>query len=114
MIKNELSKDCHVLWINPAEATFVMRVLPRDLRIYDRLIVWCFEGWVPVNRFNKTSWMTVIAPTGHLPKSVRNRCVIEVFGGVFVLICPLVFDFSVDTCIRVFVIGMSQISFFSS
>ena len=43
-----------------------------------------WEGWVPVNRFNHTSWMTVVTPTDR-PKSVRNRCVIEVFGGVFVL-----------------------------
>ena len=43
------------------------------------------------------------------PKSVRNRCVIEVFGGVFVLSrCFL--DFSVG--VGAFVIGLSQISFF--
>ena len=41
------------------------------------------------------------------PKSVRNRCVIQVFGGVFVLLrCFL--DFSV--CVGGFVIGLSQIS----
>ena len=33
---------------------------------------------------NHTSWMAVVTPTG-LPKSVRNRCVIDLFGGVFVL-----------------------------
>ena len=43
-------------------------------------------------------------------KSVRNRCVIEVFGGVCVC-CPLVFEFSVG--IGGFVIGLGQISFFS-
>ena len=53
--------------------------------------------------------MTVITPTGR-PKSVRNRCVIEVFGGV--LCCPLVFEFSVGK--GVFVIGLSQISFLLS
>ena len=40
-----------------------------------------------VGRFdtrNNTSWMTVVTPTDR-PKSVRNLCVIEVFGGVFVL-----------------------------
>ena len=41
-------------------------------------------GLVSVNRFNPTSWMTVITPTDR-PKSVRNRCVIGVFGSVFVL-----------------------------
>ena len=43
--------------------------------------------------------------------SVRNRCVIEVFGGVCVC-CPLVFEFSAD--IGGFVIGLGQISFFFS
>ena len=43
-----------------------------------------WEGFVPVNRFNHTSWMTVVTITDRL-KSVHNRCVIEVFGGVFVL-----------------------------
>ena len=38
----------------------------------------------PVNRLNHTSWMTVVSPTDS-PKSVRKRCVIKVFGGVFVL-----------------------------
>ena len=39
---------------------------------------------MPVNRFNHISWMTVVTQTECL-KSVRNRCVIEVFDGVFVL-----------------------------
>ena len=43
--------------------------------------------------------MTVVTPTDR-PKSVCNRCVIEVFGGV--LCCPLVFEFSVG--IGIFVI----------
>ena len=50
------------------------------------------EGWVPVNRFNHTSWMTVVTPTDR-PKSVHNHCVIEVF--VAFVCCPLVFEFSV-------------------
>ena len=36
--------------------------------------------------------MTVVSSTDR-PKSVRNRCVMEVFGGI--LCCPLVFEFSV-------------------
>ena len=40
--------------------------------------------WVPVNQFNHTSWMTAATPTDRC-KAVRNRCVIKVFGGVFVL-----------------------------
>ena len=39
------------------------------------------EGWDPVNQFNHTSWMAVVTPTDR-PKSVSNRCVLEIFGGV--------------------------------
>ena len=53
--------------------------------------------------------MAVVTPTDR-PESVRNRCIIEVFGGVWC--CPLVVEFSVG--IRVFIIGLSQISFFFS
>ena len=42
-----------------------------------------------VNWFNHTSGVTVVTPTDR-PKSVRNRCVIEVFGGVF-LCCHVAF-----------------------
>ena len=53
--------------------------------------------------------MTVVTPTDR-PKSVRNRCVIEVFGGVFVL----AFGFRIFIWFMVFfIIGLSQISFFS-
>ena len=52
--------------------------------------------------------VTIVTPTDR-PKSVRNSCVIEVFGGVFVL-SRCFFDFSVG--VGAFVIGLSQISFF--
>ena len=52
--------------------------------------------------------MAIINPTGRLT-SVRKRCVIEVFGGVFVLSR---FFFSVG--VEAFVIGLSQISLFFS
>ena len=52
--------------------------------------------------------MDVVTPTDRL-KSARNRCVFEVFGGVFVLsFCFL--NFSVDT--KAFVTGLSHISSF--
>ena len=52
--------------------------------------------------------MAIVTPTDRC-KSVRNRCVIEVFGGVFVLSrCFL--DFSVS--VGAFVIGLSRISTF--
>ena len=35
----------------------------------------------PVNQVNHTSWVAVVIPTDR-PKSVRNRCVIELFCGV--------------------------------
>ena len=35
----------------------------------------------PVNLVNHTSWVAVVAPTDR-PKSVRNRCLIELFCGV--------------------------------
>ena len=53
--------------------------------------------------------MAVVTPTGR-PKSVRNHCVIEVL--VTFLCCQLVVEFSVG--IRIFVIGLSEISFFFS
>ena len=50
--------------------------------------------------------MAIVTPTDR-SKSVRNRCVIKGFGGVFVLSrCFL--DFSVG--VGAFVIGLSQIS----
>ena len=65
-------------------------------------------GWDAVNRFDQTSWVDFITPTDY-PKPVRNRCVIEVFCGVFVLsLCFL--EFSVG--VRAFVIGLSHISSF--
>ena len=55
--------------------------------------------------------LTAINPTDR-PKSVRNRCVINVFGGVlYIVTMPLGF-FSVG--VGAFVIGLSQISSFFS
>ena len=36
----------------------------------------------PVNQVNHTSWMALIDSAIDRPKSVRNRCVIELFCGV--------------------------------
>ena len=69
--------------------------------------------WLLVGRLepvNHTSLVAIVTSTDR-PKSVRNRCVIEGFGGVFVLSrCFL--DFSVG--VGAFVIGLSEISFFFS
>ena len=73
----------------------------------------CFgewDGWDPVNWFNHTSFVAIATPTDR-PKSVRNRCVIEVFCGVFVLsFCFL--DLSVH--VGFFLIRLSQTSSFFS
>ena len=64
--------------------------------------------WKGIDLVNHTIWVTVVTPTDRT-KSVRNRCVIELFGDVFVLsCCP--FDISVG--IRAYFIGLSQISSF--
>ena len=52
-------------------------------------------GRDPVNRFHHTSWVAVVTPTD-LPKSIRNRCVIEVYGGVYMLlVCSVEFSVGV-------------------
>ena len=53
--------------------------------------------------------MTAVTPTDR-PKSVRNCCVIKVFGGVFFYVVTLLFYFSVS--VRALVIGLIS-SFFS-
>ena len=45
-----------------------------------------------VGPVNHTSWVAVVTPTDRL-KSVRNRCVIELFCGVVLSLCP--FDIAV-------------------
>ena len=70
-------------------------------------LLWGVERWArkPVNH---TSCMAVVTPTDR-PKSVRNRCLIELFVALFVLsLCP--FDISVG--VGAFLIGLSQISSF--
>ena len=64
---------------------------------------------VPVNHVNHTSWVAVVTPTDR-PKSVCNRCLIDLFVALFVLsLCPFVIFVGVGA----FVIGLSQISFLS-
>ena len=59
---------------------------------------------------NYTSWVAVVTPTDR-PKSVRNRCVIELFCGVF---CVVTLPFWHFCWWRAFVIWLSQISSFNS
>ena len=61
----------------------------------------------PVNQVNHTSWAAVVTPT-HRPKSVPNRCVIELFVVLFVLsLCP----FGISVSVGAFVIGVSSLPF---
>ena len=48
------------------------------------------RGWVPVNQFNHAGWIGVVTPTDR-HKSVQNRCVMEVYGGI--LCCQFLFNF---------------------
>ena len=60
----------------------------------------------PVHQVNHTSWVAIITPTDRL-KSVRNRCVIELFCGV-VCVVLLTFLYSSNLiwsyCIKVFIL----------
>ena len=99
----------HIFHLNIISKLFSFKIMPAWS--CPRLHNCCgeSEGWDPVNWFNHTAGVAIVTPTDR-PKSVRNRCVIEVFGGVFVLSrCFL------DFCLGVgaFVIGLSQIFFFS-
>ena len=63
-----------------------------------------------VNRLTIPVGVALVTPTDR-PKSVRNRCFIELFCGVVcVFTCP--FDISVG--VGAFVIGLGQISSFLS
>ena len=63
-----------------------------------------------VGPVNHTSWVAVVTPTDR-PKSVCNRCVIELFVVLFVFsLCP----FDISAGVGAFVIGLSQISPFFS
>ena len=59
---------------------------------------------------NHTSWVAVATPTDR-PKSVHNRCLIELFVALFMFSLCL-FDISVG--VGAFVIGLGQISSFLS
>ena len=62
------------------------------LQIFKCVSFWlhgCCREWEvgPVNQVNHTSWVAVVTPTDR-PKSVRNRCLIELFVALFVLSLP--------------------------
>ena len=101
----------HVLLYMFLFTTFYLLLRVGWLLVLSLLLHGCccqLEGLVPTNWYNTISWMDVVTPT-YRPKSARNCCVIEVFGGV--LCCQLVVEFSVGT--GTLVIGLSQIFSFS-
>ena len=59
---------------------------------------------------NHTSWVALVTPTDR-PKSVRNRCLIELFCGV---VCVVTCPFEISVGVGAFVIGLGQISSFLS
>ena len=64
----------------------------------------------PVKPVYHTSLVAVVTPSDR-PKSVLNRCVIELFVALFILsLCP----FDISAGVGAFGIGLSQISSFFS
>ena len=79
---------CHVIVV--VLRLRVQKLTPADFRLFatqcgSTINSFCdkWEGSDPVNRFTNTTWVAIVTRTDH-HKSVRNRCVIEVFGCVFV------------------------------
>ena len=71
-VHHMLSFVCELFkWSNTSTLILSYRRLT-DLR------AWMYLGWAPVYRCNHTSWVAVVTSTDR-PKSVRNRCVIELF-----------------------------------
>ena len=78
--------------------------------LFLNILIICKNGEWEGEPVNHTSWVAVVTPTDR-PKSVRNRCLIELFVTLFLLsLCP--FDISVG--VGAFVIGLGQISSFLS
>ena len=69
----------------------------------------CFFWLTIITKNSFSLYVFILLAVGHrdLPKSVCNRCVIEVVGGVFVLPCCFLY-FSVD--LWIFEIGLSQMA----
>ena len=87
--------------VSDVSSCVLLQLITRLLRLVGR---WARK---PVDH---TSWMALVTPTDR-PKSVRNRCLIELFCDVVcVVTCPL--DISVG--VGAFVIGLGQISSFLS
>ena len=59
------------------------------LRLGWMLVCCLYKEVGPVNQVNHTSWVAVVTPTDR-PKSVRNRCVIELFCSV---VCSVTLPF---------------------
>ena len=69
--------------------SILFKIKPQDRFLLHELcrvpiIIYIMYMGVGFNQFNHISLVAVVAPTDR-PKSVLNRCVIEVFDGIFVL-----------------------------
>ena len=134
-VETSISKTCHVsgLWIRTWIGTSILfhgcsicliRII-FSYYIYIQISADCgavpacscprlqnccgeWEAWDPVNWFNHTSWVAFVDPTDR-PKSVRNRCLNEDFGGFFVLSC---YFLDVSVGVGAFVIGLSKFTSF--
>ena len=95
---------------------FFLKYVPRNLDRNVNLSCWLqistdsLQIPRPIYWSNHASLVAVFTQT-YRPPSVRNRCVIKVFGCVFVLLLRF-WEFSVG--VRPFVIGLSKISSFFS
>ena len=80
--------DCVLIWLCPLRygcwSSFsIKRIIYKRLNMFFWLNSYCghWEGWAR-KRANHTSRVVVVTPIDR-PKSFRNRCVIQQFGGVF-------------------------------
>ena len=65
-------------------SAFIRRIIYTILKMYLLITRLLRLG----GRFNHTSWVAIVTPTDR-PLSVRNRCVIEVLGGVVCVVTLL-------------------------
>ena len=88
-------------------SVFIRKIIYQFFNVYPFDYTAFAVNWkVRIPLIGLSTWVTVVTTTDR-PKSVRNRCVIEVFGGGFALSrCFL--DFSVG--VGDFVIGLGLIS----
>ena len=88
-------------WGGCWSVVYIRRFIYKFLNVCLFVVCCCGDGKIgPLNQVNHTSWVAVVSPTDR-PKSVRNRCVIELFMALFEFsLCPI----DISAGVRVFVI----------